>query len=138
MGISLSTAAAAADHYYKTQYRLRTMSTFLRMMIVAVAVVGCVVGQDCARWCKDDQGRLYCCSSGPVGTSEVHPGTCPPIRKQCTDALRFQRPQVCSDDGECAYSSKCCFDKCLDHHTCKPAQLYRVPGSSHLQTCTVV
>ncbi|CAL4181924.1 unnamed protein product [Meganyctiphanes norvegica] len=99
------------------------MAALLRLLFVAVAVVGCVVAQDCARWCKDDQGRAYCCHDGrdTVGNSEVHHGHCPPIRKVCP-ATRFQSPQVCSDDGECAYSSKCCFDKCLDHHTCKPAQ----------------
>ena len=29
--------------------------------------------------------------------------------------------QVCSHDGNCPRSEKCCFDKCLNHHTCKPA-----------------
>ena len=29
--------------------------------------------------------------------------------------------QVCSHEGNCPRSEKCCFDKCLNHHTCKPA-----------------
>ncbi|CAL4128343.1 unnamed protein product [Meganyctiphanes norvegica] len=55
----------------------------------------------------------------------LHPGTCPPSHKECTDAhkgLSIHIPQICSDDAECRFYSKCCFDKCLDHHTCKPAQ----------------
>ncbi|CAL4136145.1 unnamed protein product, partial [Meganyctiphanes norvegica] len=55
----------------------------------------------------------------------VHPGTCPPSHKECTDALKglsIHIPQICSEDAECRFYSKCCFDKCLDHHTCKPAQ----------------
>ncbi|CAL4093116.1 unnamed protein product [Meganyctiphanes norvegica] len=105
------------------------MAVLLRVLVVAVAVVACVVGKDCVRWCKDDQSRSYCCHDGnrPILDSEVHPGTCPPIRKECTDALRINSPQICSDDAECGFYSKCCFDKCLDHHTCKPGQGIAVP-----------
>ncbi|CAL4065766.1 unnamed protein product, partial [Meganyctiphanes norvegica] len=62
--------------------------------------------------------------------SRVHPGTCPPSHKECTDDLKglsIHIPQICSDDAECRFYSKCCFDKCLDHHTCKPAQDIALP-----------
>merc|ERR1712002_38633 len=87
--------------------KLCTMAGLFRIMVVAVALIGCVAGQDCARWCEDDQGRFYCCHDGVgiVGGSEVHPGNCPPIREECkATGTRFKRPKVCSDDAECTFS----------------------------------
>ncbi|CAL4077586.1 unnamed protein product, partial [Meganyctiphanes norvegica] len=69
------------------------------------------------RWEAD--GKCVAKAPPPI----IHPGTCPPSHKECTDALKglsIHIPQICSDDAECRFYSKCCFDKCLDHHTCKP------------------
>ncbi|CAL4149818.1 unnamed protein product, partial [Meganyctiphanes norvegica] len=82
---------------------------------------------DCRYWCRTPQGQAYCCenshqaSSGGFGF--VKPGQCPPVRPSCPPTGRsFRPPSQCSSDGRCPGSEKCCFDTCLQHHTCKPPQ----------------
>merc|ERR1739844_673633 len=77
---------------------------------------------NCRYWCKDPQGRAYCCETGndapaPVG---VKPGKCPVPRPVCPVHTRFGPPKTCSNDGTCHGAEKCCFDTCLKEHVCKP------------------
>ncbi|CAL4096649.1 unnamed protein product [Meganyctiphanes norvegica] len=48
------------------------------------------------------------------------PGQCPAVRPSCPPTRFGQPPKPCSSDGGCVGVDKCCFDVCLQHHTCKP------------------
>jgi len=82
----------------------------------------------CRYWCRTPQGQSYCCESGqdlPTLPS-VKPGQCPPVRPQCPPTRAgFRPPAQCSNDSRCPGAEKCCFDTCLQHHTCKlPTSYY--------------
>lgn len=62
----------------------------------------------------------------PYGPSDnpkaVHPGTCPPVRRQCPNTRFGGPPRTCAYDGACGRTEKCCFDRCLKEHVCKPVK----------------
>nr|AME17866.1 CruI-1 [Penaeus japonicus] len=100
------------------------------LLSVAAAVITALVPVDrgCRQYCKkwrpnDEERPAYCCDDGliqPQPTETNNRGDCPDIRTHC---LRFKGPpNVCAHDGFCPSHQKCCWDTCLDHHTCKPAQ----------------
>ncbi|KAK8732790.1 hypothetical protein OTU49_006928 [Cherax quadricarinatus] len=105
----------------------------LRLVVLAMVVV-VVVGLSppyrpkpapgCSYYCikpeGPNKGASYCCSPPhvPLLPEQKHPGRCPPPLKECT---RGFIPKICPHDGHCPYGQKCCFDTCLDLHTCKPA-----------------
>nr|QOL09958.1 type IIa crustin cruIIa-4 [Penaeus vannamei] len=79
----------------------------------------------CRYWCRTPEGQAYCCEGAqqperPVGTKF---GLCPPVRPTCPNT-RFGPPQTCSNDYNCAGSDKCCFDRCLGEHVCKPPSIF--------------
>jgi len=82
----------------------------------------------CRYWCRTPQGQSYCCESGQDLPSlpSVKPGQCPPVRPQCPPTRAgFRPPTQCSNDSRCPGAEKCCFDTCLQHHTCKlPTSYY--------------
>merc|ERR1712243_350383 len=82
----------------------------------------------CRYWCRTPQGQAYCCEGGNEVASlpTVKPGQCPPVRPQCPPTrFGFRPPQQCSNDSRCPGREKCCFDTCLQHHTCKaPTSFY--------------
>ncbi|KAG7170696.1 putative crustin-like antimicrobial peptide 12 [Homarus americanus] len=48
------------------------------------------------------------------------PGCCPKVRPNCP---RLGPPVPCTHDFDCANAAdKCCFDRCLEQHVCKPAR----------------
>lgn len=49
---------------------------------------------------------------------------CPPLRSHCPRSYDwYDMPTFCDDDEDCHHSSdKCCYDVCLEHKTCKPAE----------------
>ncbi|XP_069993244.1 dnaJ homolog subfamily C member 7 homolog [Penaeus vannamei] len=77
----------------------------------------------CRYWCRTPYNQYYCCENSNQGPSNVavHPGRCPHVRPTCPD-VRSLAPRSCSSDGGCGWQEKCCFDTCLGHHVCKPAQ----------------
>nr|XP_027235862.1 uncharacterized protein LOC113827160 [Penaeus vannamei] len=83
--------------------------------------------KSCRYWCKTPQNQAYCCEDGhdPVSQPFVKPGSCPPVRPQCPPVRSgFRPPNQCSNDSRCPGHEKCCYDTCLEHHTCK------APGST--------
>nr|XP_027209440.1 elastin-like [Penaeus vannamei]XP_027209441.1 elastin-like [Penaeus vannamei] len=76
----------------------------------------------CRYWCRTPEGQAYCCENinqPQSAAGVVKPGFCPPVRPVCP--LRsFQPPFTCSNDGACGGIDKCCFDRCLGEHVCKP------------------
>merc|ERR1719175_133986 len=82
----------------------------------------------CRYWCRTPQGQAYCCEGGNEIASlpTVKPGQCPPVRPQCPPTRAgFRPPSQCSNDSRCPGAEKCCFDTCLQHHTCKlPTSYY--------------
>jgi len=76
----------------------------------------------CRRWCRTPQGQAYCCEGAnePISAAVTKQGQCPPVRPSCPPTRNFGPPRTCSSDGACAGFDKCCFDTCLQHHTCKP------------------
>merc|ERR1711962_473158 len=70
----------------------------------------------CRYWCRTPQSQSYCCESGQG----------PPVRPQCPPTRAgFRPPAQCSNDSRCPGAEKCCFDTCLQHHTCKlPTSYY--------------
>merc|ERR1719436_1745371 len=82
----------------------------------------------CRYWCRTPQGQSYCCESGQdlPSVPSVKPGQCPPVRPQCPPTRAgFRPPTQCSNDSRCPGAEKCCFDTCLQHHTCKlPTSYY--------------
>ncbi|XP_063602395.1 uncharacterized protein LOC134778534 isoform X1 [Penaeus indicus] len=79
---------------------------------------------ECRYWCKTPEGQAYCCETvhepeTPVGTK---PLDCPQVRPTCP---RFHGPPTtCSNDYKCAGLDKCCFDRCLGEHVCKPPSFF--------------
>ncbi|XP_076030950.1 uncharacterized protein LOC143019142 [Oratosquilla oratoria] len=77
----------------------------------------------CRYWCRTPEGAAYCCENvnqptNPIATQIVKPGQCPPVRPVCPRV--FGPPITCSNDGACGGVDKCCFDRCLGEHVCKP------------------
>jgi len=89
---------------------------------------GAASSGSCRYWCRTPQGQSYCCESGQDLPSlpSVKPGQCPPVRPQCPPTRAgFRPPTQCSNDSRCPGAEKCCFDTCLQHHTCKlPTSYY--------------
>ncbi|CAL4159464.1 unnamed protein product, partial [Meganyctiphanes norvegica] len=83
---------------------------------------GSTGSSSCRRWCRTPQGQAYCCEEAnqPLQAAVLKQGYCPPVRPQCPPTRGFLPPRQCSSDGGCAGYDKCCFDVCLQHHTCKP------------------
>nr|XP_053657204.1 uncharacterized protein LOC128706255 isoform X1 [Cherax quadricarinatus] len=83
--------------------------------------------EPCNYYCRKPagphRGDFYCCGpeSLPIIREQRHPGRCPPALTTCTSRRAFAAPPVCPHDGHCPRAQKCCFDTCLDYHTCKPA-----------------
>ncbi|XP_042882173.1 DEAD-box ATP-dependent RNA helicase 52A-like [Penaeus japonicus] len=80
---------------------------------------------DCRYWCKTPEGQAYCCETvyepeTPVGTK---PLDCPQVRPTCPN-VRSGPPKTCSNDYKCAGLDKCCFDRCLEEHVCKPPSFF--------------
>jgi len=76
----------------------------------------------CRYWCRTPQGQAYCCENVNQPQSAagvVKPGYCPPVRPVCPPVRNFAPPASCSNDGACGGVDKCCFDTCLQQHTCK-------------------
>merc|ERR1712198_240504 len=81
----------------------------------------------CRYWCKTPQGQAYCCEGAnePIALPSVNPGRCPPVRPQCPPVRNFRPPTTCSNDSKCRGAEKCCYDTCLQEHTCKlPTSYY--------------
>ena len=60
-----------------------------------------------------------------IQTPMVIKKTCPPIRTVCPRSHEWNEPpQLCEHDSDCPGWSweKCCYDVCLEHKVCKPAQ----------------
>ncbi|XP_068227550.1 elastin-like [Palaemon carinicauda] len=89
--------------------------------IVGLPPVGS--SQTCRRWCRTPEKQAYCCEQNhePETLPIVKPGQCPPVRPQCPP-VRSGPPQTCSNDSKCFGVDKCCFDRCLEEHVCKPPQ----------------
>ncbi|KAI4496994.1 hypothetical protein M0802_007942 [Mischocyttarus mexicanus] len=48
---------------------------------------------------------------------------CPPLRSHCSRSYDwYDAPMLCDDDDQCLSKEKCCYDVCLEHKTCKPAE----------------
>nr|AGU01544.1 antimicrobial peptide type 2 precursor IIb [Pandalus japonicus] len=75
----------------------------------------------CRYWCRTPEGPNYCCegSRDHITFPTVKAGVCPPVRPQCPPIRNFGAPTICSNDSKCPGLEKCCFDTCLQHHTCK-------------------
>merc|ERR1739842_192137 len=57
----------------------------------------------------------------PARTSPLCPLSSPGSALQCPHTRAgFRPPAQCSNDSRCPGAEKCCFDTCLQHHTCKP------------------
>ncbi|XP_066986802.1 ATP-dependent RNA helicase glh-2-like isoform X2 [Macrobrachium rosenbergii] len=80
------------------------------------------VSNTCRRWCRTPEGQAYCCETNnePDTIPFVKPGVCPPVRPQCPPVRSFTPPQTCSNDSKCGGVDKCCYDRCLEEHVCKP------------------
>ncbi|XP_064099732.1 small cysteine and glycine repeat-containing protein 2-like [Macrobrachium nipponense] len=80
------------------------------------------VSNTCRRWCRTPEGQAYCCETNnePDTIPFVKPGVCPPVRPQCPPVRTFAPPQTCSNDSKCGGVDKCCYDRCLEEHVCKP------------------
>merc|ERR1712212_684242 len=76
----------------------------------------------CRRWNRTPQGQAYCAEGAnePLTAAITKQGQCPPVRPSCPPTRNFGPPRTCSSDGACPNFDKCCFDTCLQHHTCKP------------------
>ncbi|XP_047489831.1 uncharacterized protein LOC125039681 [Penaeus chinensis] len=82
--------------------------------------------QSCTYWCATPENQFYCCEHGPTKPTLPpfgRPGCCPAVRPECP-TTRVGPPETCSHDHACTRSptDKCCFDRCLGRHVCKPAQ----------------
>ncbi|XP_076048546.1 antileukoproteinase-like [Oratosquilla oratoria] len=78
----------------------------------------------CRYWCRTPERQVYCCESGNQRPSQVRvpkPGRCPQNKIACPPVEYFRGPpQTCSNDGSCYGYDKCCYDRCLREHVCKP------------------
>ncbi|XP_027238759.1 uncharacterized protein [Penaeus vannamei] len=86
-------------------------------------LVGAPATSGCRFWCRTPHGQAYCCENVNQPHSipgVVKPGQCPPVRPFCPPVRSFGPPITCSSDGSCGGVDKCCFDTCLQEHTCKP------------------
>ncbi|XP_042865726.1 small cysteine and glycine repeat-containing protein 2-like [Penaeus japonicus] len=85
----------------------------------------------CRNWCLTPEKQAYCCETvfepeGPVGTK---PNNCPLVRPTCPETrFQVQPPINCSNDFKCAGFDKCCYDRCLKQHVCKPPSFYQQFG----------
>jgi hypothetical protein len=83
----------------------------------------------CRLWCQLpciypwQTPQYYCCDM------HVKLGRCPPVRAVCPESNPpFEtgsislHPVVCQSDSQCSGTDKCCYDRCLLHYTCKPAE----------------
>ncbi|KAK8732788.1 hypothetical protein OTU49_006926, partial [Cherax quadricarinatus] len=113
-----------------------TMQWMMQGFMLVIVMVG--RSTCCQYWCKTPppQDTAYCCSlpDRVYPAPEVHSGSCPPARKVCP---RIQLPEVCPHDGACPQNQKCCWDVCLELHTCKPShkipvELPKFPSVAHL------
>ncbi|XP_064100691.1 uncharacterized protein LOC135211304 [Macrobrachium nipponense] len=79
------------------------------------------VSNTCRRCCRTPEGQAYCCETNndPDTIPFVKPGVCPPVRPQCPSVRSFAPPQTCSNDSKCG-GVKCCYDRNLEEHVCKP------------------
>ncbi|XP_037772780.1 small cysteine and glycine repeat-containing protein 2-like [Penaeus monodon] len=80
----------------------------------------------CRYWCRNPENQVYCCETdlepeGPVGTK---PLDCPIVRPTCPVSVRGLRPITCSNDYRCGGVDKCCYDRCLQEHVCKPPSFF--------------
>ncbi|XP_063615201.1 uncharacterized protein LOC134788256 [Penaeus indicus] len=80
----------------------------------------------CRYWCRNPENQVYCCENtfepeGPVGTKPLN---CPIVRPTCPFNVRGLRPITCSNDYRCGGVDKCCFDRCLQEHVCKPPSFF--------------
>ncbi|XP_064116434.1 uncharacterized protein LOC135222245 [Macrobrachium nipponense] len=91
---------------------------------------GSGISTSCRYWCETPEGAFYCCGQPtsprprPVYATLAPPraGCCPAVRPVCTKAF-VSPPVPCAYDSECFNSlDKCCFDRCLQRHVCKPAE----------------
>uniref|UniRef100_W6MEW2 Crustin-like-3 protein n=1 Tax=Pagurus bernhardus TaxID=174397 RepID=W6MEW2_PAGBR len=94
----------------------------LRVTIVLLAVaLSAMATIECDHWCKAPGDRTYCC--GP----HVEGGPHPPVEDRpigCPSSIGcpfYPRggPTLCPHDGFCLPRHKCCYDACLEHHTCQ-------------------
>ncbi|XP_015112698.1 uncharacterized protein LOC107038232 [Diachasma alloeum] len=53
---------------------------------------------------------------------ETPKSRCPPARSVCPRSWNFDPPKLCDSDKACGPWEKCCYDICLDHKACKPAE----------------
>ena len=85
----------------------------------------------CRYWCKTPEDELYCCETlkDPQLAVGSKPGNCPSMRDGCTRVVGLM-PFVCSSDGACFGEEKCCYDRCLDRHICKPPASSATPPIS--------
>ncbi|XP_042858363.1 uncharacterized protein LOC122244506 [Penaeus japonicus] len=91
-------------------------------MRVFVFVLMVTASSACRYYCIDHLEREYCCDGGKdYNEPAEHDGVCPEVRGTCPRISN--PPDVCPHDGACSPNSKCCYDICLEHHTCKPATL---------------
>ncbi|XP_042219198.1 uncharacterized protein LOC121864219 [Homarus americanus] len=73
----------------------------------------------CIYWCRTPENSFYCCGQ-PTTHRPDKPGCCPKVRPNCP---RLGPPVPCTHDFDCANAAdKCCFDRCLEQHVCKPAR----------------
>ncbi|XP_037792237.1 small cysteine and glycine repeat-containing protein 2-like [Penaeus monodon] len=79
----------------------------------------------CTYWCRTPLNQYYCCGNSGQSSNivAVHRGRCPQVRPYCP-GTRDGPPRPCSNDGNCSWLDKCCYDTCLGQHVCKPAQNY--------------
>ncbi|XP_037772498.1 pupal cuticle protein 36a-like [Penaeus monodon] len=81
---------------------------------------------ECRYWCRTPENQAYCCETAyepetPVGTKFLE---CPDVRPTCPQSIRAGGPVRCSNDYKCANFDKCCYDRCLKEHVCKPPSIF--------------
>nr|ACF25907.1 crustin-1 [Eriocheir sinensis]ACR77767.1 crustin I [Eriocheir sinensis]ADB10836.1 crustin [Eriocheir sinensis]UCU83344.1 crustin [Eriocheir hepuensis] len=97
----------------------------LLLLLLVVTLYGGGCHATCRYWCKTPENQTYCCEDEREIPSKVglKPGKCPPVRPVCPPTRGFfEPPKTCSNDGSCYGADKCCFDRCLGEHVCKPIQ----------------